>query len=188
MKITTLILIALTSLLTGCGETKKEIVIGYIEGLSGPFANVGEMGLRHLELEVDAVNERGELPEGMRLKVAPFDNKTNPQEALLAFRSALDAGVDYVFQGNSSSVALALSDAIGKHNQRNPDRQVLFLNYAAVDPALTNDRCDKSHFRFDADVDMKISALTDYMASREDIKSVYLINQDYSFGQAVSKA
>ncbi len=188
MKITTLILIALTSLLTGCGETKKEIVIGYIEGLSGPFANVGEMGLRHLELEVDAVNQRGDLPEGMRLKVAPFDNKTNPQEALLAFRSALDAGVDYVFQGNSSSVALALSDAIGKHNQRNPDRQVLFLNYAAVDPALTNDRCDKSHFRFDADVDMKISALTDYMASREDIKSVYLINQDYSFGQAVSRA
>jgi len=82
-----------------------------VEGLSGPFANIGEVALRHLELEVEAVNRRGSLPDGMRITVLPFDNKTNPQEALLAFRSALDVGVDYVFQGNSSSVATALTDA-----------------------------------------------------------------------------
>lgn len=187
MKLRTFLLIVCCGLQLACGQTQKDVVIGYVEGLSGPFANVGEMGLRHLELEVKAVNERGNLPGGVKLKVIPFDNKTNPQEALLQLRSALDAGVEYVFQGNSSSVALALSDAIGKHNLRNPDRQVLFMNYAAVDPALTNERCDKSHFRFDADVAMKMSALTDYIATRDDVGSVYLINQDYSFGQAVSQ-
>ena len=161
-----------------CSETSKEIKIGFVEGLSGPFANIGEVALRHLELEVEAVNRRGSLPDGMRITVLPFDNKTNPQEALLAFRSALDVGVDYVFQGNSSSVATALTDAIAKHNRRNPSHPVLFINYAALDPALTNEHCKRSHFRFDADVDMKMAALTEYIAVREDIESVYLINQD----------
>ena len=37
-----------------CSETNKEIKIGFVEGLSGPFANIGEVALRHLELEVEA--------------------------------------------------------------------------------------------------------------------------------------
>ena len=63
-----------------------------------------------------------------------------------------------------------------------------FSNYAAVDPVLTNDKCNFWHFRFDADVDMKMQGLTNAMAARKSIKKVYLINQDYSFGQGVSKA
>jgi branched-chain amino acid transport system substrate-binding protein len=35
---------------------------------------------------------------------------------------------------------------------------------------------------------MKMAALTEYIAVREDIESVYLINQDYSYGQAVAGA
>ena len=188
MRLVSLLCVGLLSLQVSCGQTNKEVVIGFVEGLSGPFANIGEVALRHLHLEVDAVNRRGNLPDGIRMKVIPFDNKTNPQEALLVFRSALDAGVDYVFQGNSSSVAIALTGAIAKHNRRNPEHPVLFMNYAALDPALTNEHCEKSHFRFDADVNMKMAALTEYIAVRKDIDSVYLINQDYSYGHAVSAA
>ena len=188
MRLVSLLCVGLLSLQVSCGQTNKEVVIGFVEGLSGPFANIGEVALRHLHLEVDAVNRRGNLPDGIRMNVIPFDNKTNPQEALLVFRSALDAGVDYVFQGNSSSVAIALTGAIAKHNRRNPEHPVLFMNYAALDPALTNEHCEKSHFRFDADVNMKMAALTEYIAVRKDIDSVYLINQDYSYGHAVSAA
>jgi branched-chain amino acid transport system substrate-binding protein len=81
-----------------------------------------------------------------------------------------------------------LTDAVAKHNERNPDQVVLYLNTGAVDPALTNDKCNYWHFRFDADADMKMAALTDAIAASKSIKKVYLINQDYSFGQAVSKA
>lgn len=165
-----------------------EIRIAYIEGLSGPFANVGEMGLRHLEFEVEKVNARGGVLGGRNLQVVPYDNKTNPQEALLAFRAAVDQGARYIFQGNGSSVALALSGAVEKHNRRNPDRMVVFINYAAVDPALTNERCTFGHFRIDADVNMKMQALTGSIAQRESLKKVYLLNQDYSFGQAVAKS
>jgi len=164
------------------------IRIAYIEGLSGPFANVGEMGLRHLELVVEQINASGGVLGGKKFEVVPYDNKTNPQEALLVLRAAIDQGARYVFQGNSSSVALAISGAVEKHNKRNPDRMVLFVNYAAVDPALTNERCTFGHFRIDADVGMKMQALTDHMAKEASLKKVYLINQDYSFGQAVSKS
>ncbi len=162
----------------------EAIKIAYIEGLSGPFANVGEIGLRHYQLAAETVNARG----GAKFEIVAFDNKTSPQEALLAFKQAADQGIRYIAQGNGSSVALALSDAVAKYNERNPQSSVIFLNYAAVDPALTNDKCNFWHFRFDADGDMKMQALTNYMMHQKAIRKVYLINQDYSFGQAVSRA
>jgi branched-chain amino acid transport system substrate-binding protein len=165
-------------------HAQDKVRIAYIEGLSGPFANVGEFGLRHLQLAIETVNARG----GTQFEAVPFDSKTSPQEALLVFRQVVDQRIRYIMQGNGSSVALALSDAVAKHNQRNPARSVLFLNYAAVDPALTNDKCNFWHFRFDADSDMKMQALTNYMAGRKNIRKVYLINQDYSFGHAVAKS
>lgn len=163
------------------------IKIGYIDPLSGPFANVGEQGLRGFTMLVEDVNVRGGV-NGDKLELVALDSKANPQEALNALKQLIDQDVRYVLQGNSSAVAGALSDAVAKHNSRNPGRPVLYLNYAAVDPALTNDRCNFWHFRFDADADMKMAALVNYMTTQKKIKKVYLINQDYAFGQAVSKA
>ncbi len=162
--------------------------IAFIDPLSGPFANVGEMEVRAFQYAIDLVNARGGVLGGTKLELVPFDNKANPQDSLLALKQASDQGIRYVTQGNSSAVALALSDAVSKQNARDPDRSILYLNYAAVDPALTNERCSFWHFRFDADADMKMSALTDTIAANKSIKKVYLINQDYSFGQAVAKA
>jgi branched-chain amino acid transport system substrate-binding protein len=172
----------------GVACAEGTIKIAYIEGLSGPFANVGELGLRHLQIATEAVNARGGVLGGQKFEVVPFDHKTSPQEAQLQFKSAADQGIRYIMQGNGSSVALALTDAVSKHNLRNPEKSVIFLNYAAVDPALTNDKCSFWHFRFDADVDMKVQGITNYMATQKTLKKVYLLNQDYSFGQAVSKA
>ncbi len=89
-------------------------------------------------------------------------------------------------QGNGSSVGSALISAIDKHNRRNPGEEMLYLNHGAVDPVLTNERCSFWHFRFDAGADMKMNALTNWIQGQKDIKKVYLINQDYSFGHSVS--
>ncbi len=136
---------------------------------------------------IDKVNAGGGL-NGERLQLLSFDNKVDPQESLIALKKALDDGARYVFQGNGSAVALAISDAIAKHNERNPGKEALFFNYAAIDPALTNAKCNFWHFRFDADVDMKMAALVSVIATQPQIKKVYLINQDYSFGKAVAAA
>ena len=162
--------------------------IALIESLSGAFANTGEAVFRNLVWATERVNARGgvKLADGPRnLAIVRYDNKGQNEEALAALRSAIDDGVTVVAQGNSSSIAAALIDAINKHNEREPGKQVLFLNYSAVDPILTNEKCSYWHFRFDAHADMRMAALMEVFKDDKALKKVYLIGQDYSFGQAV---
>ncbi|MDO5623227.1 MAG: branched-chain amino acid ABC transporter substrate-binding protein [Pseudomonadota bacterium] len=166
----------------------QPIKLALIESLSGPFANTGEAVFRNLVWAVERVNARGGVPtpQGQRpLVLERFDNKGQTEESLSMLRSAIDAGARIVMQGNSSAVAAALIDAINKHNDRQPDSRVLFLNYSAVDPILTNALCSPWHFRFDAHADMRITALMQLIEQDAELKSLYLIGQDYSFGQAV---
>ncbi|MFM7343029.1 MAG: ABC transporter substrate-binding protein, partial [Betaproteobacteria bacterium] len=159
-----------------------------IETLSGPLAAGGEAALRNLVWATERVNARGgiKLNSGARpLQMVRYDSKGQVEEALSALRSAIDDGIRIVMQGNSSAVAAALVDAIGKHNEREPGKRVIFLNYAAVDPALTNERCSFWHFRFDAHADMRMAALMQVLREDRSVQKVYLIGQDYSFGQAV---
>ncbi|WP_397532858.1 branched-chain amino acid ABC transporter substrate-binding protein [Roseateles sp.] len=168
----------------------EPIRLGMIEGLSGPFGNAGEAVHRNLVWAVERVNARGgvKLPGGARpLSLARFDSKGATEEALSMLRAAIDQRVTFVLQGNSSATAAALIDALNKHNEREPQRRALFLNYSAVDPSLTNEKCSFWHFRFDAHSDMRLAALTDQLANDSSVQRVYLIGQDYSFGQHVLK-
>jgi branched-chain amino acid transport system substrate-binding protein len=169
-------------------QSSDTVKIAYIEPLSGFMANVGESGAKNFRFIIDQVNAKGGVLGGKKLELVTFDNKLSPQESLVALKAATDQGIHYVTQGQGSSVAGALIDAINKHNERNPKNRVLFLNYAAVDPDFTNDKCSFWHFRFDANSDMKMEALTNMMKDDKGIKKVYLINQDYSFGHQVAKA
>lgn len=169
-------------------NSQPPVRLALIEGLSGPFANTGEAVFRNLVWATERVNARGgvALPSGRRLlALERFDSKGQVEEALSALRAAIDSGVQVVMQGNSSAVASVLIDAINKHNERDPSRRVLFLNYSAVEPSLTNEKCSFWHFRFDAHADMRMSALMSVLQEDKSIQSVYLVGQDYSFGQAV---
>jgi len=169
----------------------EPIRLGMIEGLSGPFANAGEAVARNLHFAVARVNARGgvRLPGGARpLALATFDSKGQVEEALLQLKRASDDGVRFILQGNSSAVAGALIDAIGRHNERAPAGRQLLLNYSAVDPALTNERCSFWHFRFDAHAEMRMAALMQVIEADPRVRRVYLINQDYSFGREVARS
>ncbi|PUE51237.1 branched-chain amino acid ABC transporter substrate-binding protein [Limnohabitans sp. 2KL-51] len=169
-------------------QSPSPIRLALIEGLSGPFANTGEAVVRNIVWAVERVNARGGVPtaQGMRpMLLTRHDSKGQSEEALSALKSAIDDGAQVVLQGNSSANAAALIDAINKHNEREPTRRVLFLNYSAVDPALTNEKCSFWHFRFDAHADMRMAALMHVLREDQSVKSVYLIGQDYSFGHAV---
>ena len=164
------------------------IKLAMIEGLSGGNANGGEAVFRNLVWAIERVNQRGGVRtrQGARsLELQRFDSKGQIEEALSAFRSAVDDGARVILQGNSSAVAAALIDAVNRHNEREPERRVVFLNYSAVDPVLTNEKCSFWHFRFDAHADMRTTALMSVLREDKAVKSAYLIGQDYSFGQAV---
>jgi branched-chain amino acid transport system substrate-binding protein len=173
----------------------EPVRLGMIEAMSGPFANAGEAVARNLRFAIARVNARGgvALPGGARpLRLEVYDSKGQAEEALVMLRRAADEGAIVVVQGNSSAVAGALIEAINRHNERAAEREpaarLLFLNYSAVDPALTNERCSFWHFRFDAHAGMRMAALVDVLAADRKVRRVYLLNQDYSFGREVARS
>ena len=164
------------------GETVKIAHIDPQTGLMGP---VGTNQLRSFQYFAEQFSKSN--PAGVKFEMVGFDNKLSPAESLNALKAAIDQGIRYIAQGNGSSVAGALIDAVAKHNERNPGKEVIFLNYAAVDPDFTNSKCNYWHFRFDADTSMKMEAMTTFMKDRPDVKKVYLLNQNYSHGQQVAR-
>ncbi|MBI2746956.1 MAG: branched-chain amino acid ABC transporter substrate-binding protein [Burkholderiales bacterium] len=165
------------------GETVK---IAWIDPLSGLMAPVGNNQVRSFQFFGEKFSGAGN-PAGVKFEIIALDNKLSPAESLNQLKAAIDQGVRYITQGNGSSVAGALIDAVAKHNERNPGKEVIFLNHSAVDPDFTNSKCSYWHFRFDADTSMKMEAITTFMKDQKDIKSVYLLNQNYSHGHQVAK-
>jgi branched-chain amino acid transport system substrate-binding protein len=164
------------------GETVK---IAWIDPLSGLMAPVGSNQLKSFQFFAEKFSKTN--PAGVKFEVIGIDNKLSPAESLNALKAAMDQGVRYITQGNGSSVAGALIEAVNKHNERNPGKEIIFLNHSAVDPDFTNSKCSYWHFRFDADTSMKIEAMTTFMKDDKDIKKVYLFNQNYSHGHQVAK-
>jgi len=174
----------------GALPARAEVVkIAFIEVLSGPFAKTGEGSLNQLREVVIQLNAKAKAKgDSTQFEIVPIDGKGSPQDSLVALRSAVDQGIRYITQGGGSGVALALSEAISKLAEREPEKAVVFLNYSAMDPLLTNERCNFWHFRFYPSSEMKIEALTTYLEKRQDVKKVFLFNQNYTHGQQVSKA
>ncbi len=165
------------------GETVKMVRIDPLTGLLGP---VGVSQFKGYQFFAEKFSGAGN-PAGVKFEITAIDNKLSPTESLNALKAAIDGGARYIIQGNGSSVALALSDAVTKHNERNPGKEVLYLNDAAVDPDLTNSKCSYWHFRFDADTSMKMEAMSSFIQTQKDIKKVYILGQNYSHGVQVAK-
>jgi branched-chain amino acid transport system substrate-binding protein len=176
-----------TAALVSFGAFAQTVKLALIDPQSGLMAPVGINQLNSWRYVADVANQKN-WAGGPKFEIVGFDNKLSPQESLTILKQVIDQGIRYVLQGNGSSVAVALSDAIAKHNERNPGKEIVYINYAAVDPDLTNSKCSYWHFRLDANGDMKMEALTTYLAKDKNVKSVYLFNQNYSFGIALAKA
>jgi branched-chain amino acid transport system substrate-binding protein len=171
----------------GFAQAAETVKIGFIDVLSGPFALTGQGSLKQLKEVVLQLNAKSG-PADPKFEVVEFDNKGSTQESINMLKAASDKGIRFITQGGGSGVALTLVDALNKLAEREPDRAMVYLNYSAMDPLLTNDRCSFWHFRFYPSSEMQMEALTTYLVNRKDIKKVYLFNQDYTHGQQVSKA
>jgi len=165
----------------------EDIRIAVIEPYTGPSAGVGKWFTDHVRMAVDRLNASGGLLGGRHVRIETFDSKSNPQEAIVALNSISDKGIGFVFGTTGSNIAIALNEAITKHNARDPSSPILFLNHGALASELTNESCSYWHFRFGANSDMQVMGVIRYIAQQKEIKSVYLLNQDYAYGQAVQR-
>jgi branched-chain amino acid transport system substrate-binding protein len=167
---------------SGVPLARQTVRIAFIDPLSGAMSDVGRNSLRSWAFMAESMSVAG----GPRFIVAGFDNKGSPQESLNALKAAVDQGFRYIVQGNGSGVAAAISEALVRHNLRHPQQPVVHINYAAMDPALTTDKCSPWHVRIDADTAMKSQALARYMAEQPGLQRIYLLNQNYAHGQQFS--
>lgn len=167
-------------------QAAEPLRIATIQPLSGPFALQGEEIVKQLRAAADRVNAQGGIYDGRKIEIVGLDGKANARDSLLALKKATDSNIDYVIS-DISSVVHALSDAVAKHNRRNPDNRVLLINIDARDPALTESKCHFWHYRLNYHTDTEIDFLTDYLAKQENVRKVYLINQDYAYGHAIQK-
>jgi branched-chain amino acid transport system substrate-binding protein len=161
------------------------IKIGYVDPFSGPFAATGNNFLKVFNYLLGIVNAEGG-PLGKKYELVTFDSKLQPAEALIALKSITDQNIPFVMHCVGSNVGSAMIDAVSKHNARNPDNRVIYLNCGALATELTNEQCDFWHFRFTANVDQR--AVARIKTLPKSVTSVYVLNQDYLFGQSVEKA
>jgi len=158
------------------------IKIGYVDPLSGPFASSGDQYLKVFNYIIDYVNARGGAM-GRKFEIVPFDDKLQPSEALIALKNISDQNIPFVMQCTGSNVGSALIDAVAKNNARNPDNRIIYLNCGALATELTNEKCDFWQFRFTGSVEQRAYARVKTLP--QSVKKVYLLNQDYLFGQSV---
>src|SRR5690606_27009106 len=111
----------------------ENVRVAVIDPLSGSFAPLGENQLRSWQYMAEMANKNKWAGEHT-LEFVGFDNKAGVQDSLTALKRAIDQGYRYIAQANSSGVALALVDAVDKHNARNPGKEIVYFNHGAVDP------------------------------------------------------
>ena len=168
----------------GLASAQQTIKVAYTDPLSGPFAQVGDANLKQMQYIIDYINSKGGAL-GKKFELVPFDNKSQPSDALIALKSATDQNMPFIMQCSGSNIAAALIDGVNKNNERNPDNRIIYLNCGAVAPELTNEQCSFWHFRFDLHAGMKAEVMV--RALPKETKKVYLINQDHLFGQSVQR-
>ena len=166
----------------------QNVRLAVVEPQSGPVANVGVPSSKTMNYFADAFNAKGSLPGGGKFEILTFDNKASPQDSLVILKDLIDKDIRYVYQNTSSAVAAALSEAVKKHNTRNPEKPVMLLNGGSLEPSLTESLCQPYFFRFFPHTGMVMAGLVKHISKDPSIKKVYLLNQDYSFGKSVSEA
>jgi len=186
-RLISLLLAVVLTLWTGGGIVSAQqgtIKVMYTDPLSGPFAQVGDQNLQQFKYILDYINGRGGAV-GRKFEIVSFDNKSAPSEALLALKAATDQNMPIIMQCSGSNIAAALIEGVDKHNERNPNNRIVYVNCGAVATELTNEKCSYWHFRMDAHVGMKAETMV--RALPKDLNKVYLLNQDYLFGQSVQR-
>ena len=167
----------------GWFRAEDTIKIGFIAPFSGAFAANGDAWLKMLIYAMNNTNERGGAL-GKKFELVTFDDKITPSEALIALKSITDQNIPFVVQCIGSNVAAAMEEGVSRYNARNPEHRVLYLNCAALATDLTEEKCDFWHFRFAANVTQRVAALVRGLP--KDASTVYLMNQDYLYGQGVA--
>src|SRR6516165_3650120 len=158
--------------------------VAVIENLSGPGSTTNREFALATRYWVEQVKTKGGTIEYIE-----YDNQGSTSTAAEKFRSAIADGAHIIVQGGSSGVAGQLTDDVRRHNLRNPDQPVLYINPGSEALELTGEKCHYYFFRFATNADMRVKALVTAMKEAGDLGAkVFSINQNYSWGKDMQAA
>ncbi|MBP2313628.1 branched-chain amino acid ABC transporter substrate-binding protein [Azospirillum soli] len=178
---------AVLALLSSTAQAEP-LRVAVIESLSGAQASTGRPYVFAARYVFDALNARGGF-NGEKVVVTEYNSGGRPAGASEKFQQALAEGVHVVIQASSSAIASQLSDDIRQHNEKNPGKEVIYLNVGAEAMELTGEKCHFHAFRFTTTAPMRVGALVKVMKGDGSLgKRVYSINQNYSWGKDMEAA
>jgi branched-chain amino acid transport system substrate-binding protein len=101
-----LVLLLSVGLVADCSD-RAPIAIGFIGGLSGHAADLGNAGLNGARLAIEAQNRKGGV-NGHPLLLLPEDDRQNPESGRAAFARLADRGVAAIIGPMTSAIAVAV--------------------------------------------------------------------------------
>lgn len=166
----------------------EALKIGVIEPLSGVQTSTGRLVVNGTQFAIDEMNASGGF-NGEKIQLIEYDNAGTTMGAADKFKQAVADGVQIIVQGTSSAIAGQITEDVRKHNLRNPNKRILYLNVNSEAMELTGDKCHFFHFRFTTTAPMRVNAMVDAMKEAGHLGGkVYALNQNYSWGRDVEAA
>ncbi len=164
----------------------ETVKIAFIDPLSGLMAPVRQNQLKSLAVrgrggQSEELGRRAQVRWWGLIRAVSPQKLDHPQAGREQEASAISCRATAPRWGWRSKTRVA------KHNERNPGKNV-YLNYA-VDPDMTKQQVQLLALPAGRQSPhMKMEALTTFWQGPQNVKKVYLINQNYSPGHQVTRA
>ena len=172
-------------LLSG-GASAEPVKIALIETLSGGQAVTGKLFQTAVKYGLAKLEAEKAWPDGIQL--LEYDNQGGPPEAADKLKAAINDGAQIIIQGASSAIGGQITADVQKHNQRNPGKEIMWINVGAEAMEFTGPKCHFYHFRWNGNAEIRLKAMLTAMKKADVLgKKVYVIGQNYSWGHDVQK-
>ncbi|MGO9740027.1 MAG: ABC transporter substrate-binding protein [Roseiarcus sp.] len=169
----------LAALLSGASYAAEKVVIGDIDDMSGPYADViGPKGVEAIKL---AIADFGGSALGQPIDILTFDHQNKPDLGSQKFREFADRdGVTMVLGGSNSGVSIAMSVAA-------KEKKVPFIAIGAAAASLTGKDCTpySVHYGYDTTALGNGTATT---ILKQGGKSWFFLTADYAFGAQLQQS
>jgi branched-chain amino acid transport system substrate-binding protein len=158
---------------SGASAASSKVVIGDIDDMSGPYADViGAGGVEAIKM---AIADFGGKALGQPIELITADHQNKPDIAVAKFREWADTdGLTMLLGGSNSGVSLALSSA-------NKEKKIPFFAIGAAAASLTGKDCTPYtiHYGYDTTALANGTAKT---ILEQGGKSWFFLTADYAFG------
>ncbi|MDB5957864.1 ABC transporter substrate-binding protein [Ramlibacter sp.] len=157
----------------------NEVVIGDIDDMSGPYADV--IGQGGVEAAKMAIADFGGSVLGKKVVLMSADHQNKPDLAASKFREWADQnGVNMILGGSNTGTSIAMSKVAGA-------KHVPFIAIGAAGASLTNEDCTpySVHYAYDT---TSLANGTASVMTKEGGKTWYFLTADYAFGTQLREA